>query len=130
MHGFGIATGLEGFALDSAHPGPMMNWRYEIDHLHAVSPGARLTFSVTGHGAGILLLCGPDSGIFEYSLNGQAFNRVNVFDEWCLLAYRPIIAMFPIQEQAAEMRITIRNTALKDERSTGTGLRIMRFLSY
>jgi acyl-CoA thioesterase-1 len=129
MSSFRIADGLNGFAVDDAYPGPMMNWRYEIDHLRADELGASLTFSVTGRSAGILLLCGPDSGIFEYSLNGNSFSKVNLFDEWCLMAYRPVIAMFPIQEQRTNMRITVRNTALKDDRSTGTGIRILRFLS-
>jgi acyl-CoA thioesterase-1 len=129
MPSFQIAEDLNGFAVIGAYPGPMMNWRYEIDHLCADEPGASLTFSVSGRSAGILLLCGPDSGIFEYSLDGNTFNKVNLFDEWCLLAYRPVIAMFPNQEQRTNMRIAVRNTALKDERSTGTGLRILRFLS-
>ncbi|MCD9021667.1 SGNH/GDSL hydrolase family protein [Cohnella silvisoli] len=129
MPGFGIANNLNGFAVIDAYPGPMMNWRYEIDHLRADEPGASLTFSVTGRSAGILLLCGPDSGIFEYSLDGVSFQEVNLFDEWCLMAYRPVIAMFPIQEHRTDMRIVVRNTAKKDDRSTGTGLRILRFLS-
>jgi acyl-CoA thioesterase-1 len=129
MPSFRIADNLNGFILENENPGPMMNWRYEIDHLRADEPGASLTFAVTGRSAGILLLCGPDSGIFEYSLDGDSFSQVNLFDEWCLLAYRPIIAMFPILEQRKDIRITVRNTALKDERSTGTGLRILRFLS-
>ncbi|QJD86602.1 SGNH/GDSL hydrolase family protein [Cohnella herbarum] len=128
MLGLGTASELNGFAFTETYPGPMMNWRYKIDHLRADSPEASLTFSVTGRSAGLLLLCGPDTGSFEYSVNGNTFNKVNLFDEWCLLAYRPIIALFPLQEETTEIQITIRNTAIKDERSTGNGLRIMRLL--
>jgi acyl-CoA thioesterase I len=129
MLSFRIADDLNGFAVNEGYPGSMMNWRFEIDHLCTDEPGASLTFSVNGRSAGILLLCGPDSGIFEYSLDGISFREVNLFDEWCLLAYRPVIAMFTIQEERKEMQITLRNTLKKDDRSTGTGLRILRFLS-
>lgn len=128
IFGIGTAIELNGFAFTETYPGPMMNWRYKIDHLSANSPEASLTFCVSGRSAGLLLLCGQDSGIFEYSVNGNEFNKVNLFDEWCLLAYRPIISLFPLQEETTAMRVTIRNTEMKDERSTGNGLRIMRFL--
>lgn len=129
MHGLRTATESNDFILTGTYPGPMMNWRYKIDHLHSDSPDAGLTLSVTGRSAGLLLLCGPDSGIFEYSLDGITFNKVNLFDEWCLMAYRPIIVLFPLLEEATDMRIVVRNKAMKDERSTGNGLRILRILS-
>lgn len=53
---------------------------------------------------------------------------MNLFDEWCPLAFRPIIAMFPIQEQRQELRVTVRITGLKDEQSKGTSLRILKLL--
>ncbi|KUP25734.1 hypothetical protein [Paenibacillus sp. DMB5] len=83
---------------------------------------------MTGQRAGIVLLCGPDSGSFEYSLNGGVFTEVNLFDEWCPGAYRPVPFMFPVQAERALMRITIRNTGRRDSRSTGTGLRVLKLL--
>jgi len=129
MQGFQAANSLEGFTVVSVEPGAMMNWRYQIDHLHTEKPGASLTFSVTGQGAGLLLLHGPDSGIFEYSLDGASYTQMNLFDEWCVGAYRPVLAMLSLQPERSDFRVTIRNTALKDERSTGTGLRILKLLS-
>ncbi|TFE26640.1 SGNH/GDSL hydrolase family protein [Cohnella luojiensis] len=125
-----FADVLDGFSVKGDAPGPLMNWRYRIVHLHAEEPGASLSFSVSGRGAGILLLHGPDSGIFEYSLDGVEYHEVNLFDEWCLMAYRPIIAMFPNLPERENARITIRHTARKDIRSKGTDIRILRFLNY
>ncbi|RED63192.1 SGNH/GDSL hydrolase family protein [Cohnella lupini] len=130
MLDFRAAEHSDGFVLKLAEPGPMMNWRYGIEHLHAEDPGATLTFPVTGKGAGLLLLHGPDSGIFEYSLDGTEFHEVNLFDEWCLIAYRPIIATFPSLLERNDARITIRHTGRKDARSKGADIRILRFLNH
>jgi lysophospholipase L1-like esterase len=124
------AESSDGFVLKMAEPGPMMNWRYGIDHLHAMDPGASLAFSVSGRGAGLLLLHGPDSGIFEYSLDGEHYREINLFDEWCLNAYRPIIATFPNFTERDSVQITIRHTGKKDARSKGTDIRILRMLSF
>ncbi|WP_169088270.1 SGNH/GDSL hydrolase family protein [Paenibacillus sp. PL91] len=119
----------EGFSLMNIQPEPLINWRYPAEHLFTDREGASLSFAVNGRSAGILLLCGPDTGIFEYSLNGLTFNQVQLFDDWCLGAYRPVIAMFPLPEEEQIMQITVRNTSLKDGRSTGTCLRILRIFS-
>lgn len=70
----------------------LMNWCYATDHRYSDHPNASFTFTVEGQGGGLLLLCGPDTGIFEYSINGGSIVRVNPFDEWCLNAYRPVSA--------------------------------------
>jgi acyl-CoA thioesterase-1 len=119
----------EGFIPIAVKPDPMINWRYEADHLYSNNPDAWLTFTVKGQGTGLLLFCGPDTGIFEYSVDGSPFLRVNLFDDWCLGAFRPIIALFPIEKKRGTRRVTIRNTDAKDPRSTGTNLRILKLLT-
>ncbi|WP_054025240.1 SGNH/GDSL hydrolase family protein [Bacillus sp. FJAT-28004] len=119
----------DGFILKEAQPEPLINWRYHSEHLFTEIKEASLSFTVNGRSAGLLLLCGPDTGIFEYSLNGLIFNQVQLFDDWCLGAFRPVIAMFPLQPDNHNMRITVRNTGLKDERSTGTSVRVLKVLS-
>ncbi|WP_053374016.1 SGNH/GDSL hydrolase family protein [Paenibacillus sp. FJAT-27812] len=118
-----------GFMLMKEAPEPLINWRYQGEHLYADRKGASFSFAVSGRSAGLLLLCGPDTGIFEYSLDGLTFNEVQLFDEWCLGAFRPVIAMFPLSPHGQTLQITVRNTDRKDERSTGTGLRILKVLS-
>jgi lysophospholipase L1-like esterase len=119
----------EDFMLVKEPPKPLINWRYQGEHLYADRKGASLSFAVSGRSAGLLLLCGPDTGIFEYSLDGLTFNQVQLFDEWCLGAFRPVMAMFPLPAHGQTAQITVRNTDLKDERSKGTGLRILKVLS-
>jgi acyl-CoA thioesterase-1 len=120
----------EGFIICEKAPDPLINWRYPSEHLYTETSGSFFSFTVSGRGAGLLLLCGPDSGIFEYSLDGTAFIPVNLFDEWCLKFYRPVIAIFPFPEERKNLRVTIRNTGGKDERSRGTSLRILALLSH
>ncbi|QSF46404.1 SGNH/GDSL hydrolase family protein [Paenibacillus tianjinensis] len=107
---------------------PLMNWRFSTEHKAAEQPGAELSFTVTGQSAGVLLLYGPDSGIFEYSVNGEPFTPVNLFDDWCLNAYRPIPALFPVRTTHGPLSIVIRSTGQKDVNSKGTGLRVLKLL--
>ncbi|WP_438347695.1 SGNH/GDSL hydrolase family protein [Paenibacillus sp. FA6] len=116
----------EGFQISQLEAEPLMNWRFDTEHLLTSAAEASLRFTVDGQSAGICILCGPDTGIFEYALDDGAFQPVNLFDDWCTMAYRPVILMFPIQKERKNITITIRNTSRKDDRSTGTGLRIMK----
>jgi lysophospholipase L1-like esterase len=125
------AKHMNGFQFKTLDSEPLMNWRFSTEHLYTDAPNAELAFTVDGQGAGLLLLCGPDSGIFEYSLDGFTFHPINLFDDWCLQAFRPVIALFPNHKgKRSRMKIVIRNTNMKDERSTGTTLRIMKFLCH
>lgn len=118
-----------GFRIQELQPGePLMNWRFSTEHAYTDDPQAEFSFMVTGQGAGLVLLYGPDSGIVEYSLNGGPYAEINLFDDWCLNAYRPILALFPVQEKRGVLQVTIRNTVHKDSRSTGTGLRVLKLL--
>ncbi|MCV4230718.1 SGNH/GDSL hydrolase family protein [Virgibacillus sp. LDC1] len=107
----------------------LMNWRYATEHRYSDHPNASFTFTVEGQSGGLLLLCGPDTGIFEYSINGQSFVRVNPFDEWCLNAYRPVSVHFPRHHLRGPISIMVRNTGLKDKRSQGTGMRVLKLLA-
>ncbi|SET68167.1 SGNH/GDSL hydrolase family protein [Paenibacillus sp. NFR01] len=107
---------------------PLMNWRFSTEHRAAELPGAEFSWSATGQSAGVLLLYGPDSGIFEYSVNGEPFTQINLFDDWCLNAYRPIPALFPVRATRGPLAVVIRSTESKDARSKGTGLRVLKLL--
>ncbi|MEC0201213.1 SGNH/GDSL hydrolase family protein [Paenibacillus lautus] len=107
----------------------LMNWRYATEHRYSDHPNASFTFTVEGQSGGLLLLCGPDTGILEYSINGGSFVRVNPFDEWCLNAYRPVSIHFPRLRVRGPISIVVRNTGLKDKRSLGTGMRVLKLLA-
>jgi acyl-CoA thioesterase I len=130
MVDFSQAERLTGLERKGLKPEPLINWRYDPEHLYTDLPGASFSFTIEGQSAGLLLLCGPDTGIFEYSIDdGNSFHPVNLFDGWCENLFRPIIALFPIQDDRKSMRVTIRNTAMKDDRSAGTTLRVLKLLS-
>nr|WP_036718483.1 SGNH/GDSL hydrolase family protein [Paenibacillus sp. JCM 10914] len=119
----------EDFCIQELQPEKaLMNWRYSTEHRYSDHPQAALDFAAEGQCAGLLLLCGPDTGIFEYSVNGEPFVQVNPFDEWCLHAYRPVPVIFPIQNKRGPIFITVRNTAYKDHRSRGMELRVLKLL--
>lgn len=128
MTDFRRADHLTGFLVKEIKDEPLMNWRFNSEHLYTGIQNASLSFMATGQSAGLLLLCGPDTGIFEYSIDGVSFHQVNLFDKWCLIAYRPVIVIFSLHAGNTSTRITIRNSGLKDEQSSGTGLRILKLL--
>ncbi|QUL56475.1 SGNH/GDSL hydrolase family protein [Paenibacillus tritici] len=117
------------FRVQELQPGePLMNWRFATAHACTEDPQAEFTFTVTGQGAGLVLLYGPDSGILEYSLNGGPYTEINLFDDWCPGAYRPVLALFPVQTERGVLQIAVRNTGRRDSRSTGNGLRVLGLL--
>lgn len=118
-----------GFVRDTLNGLPLMNWRYDTAHLRALSEDAAMTFTVDGWHAGIVLLCGPDTGSFEYSVDGGACHEVDLFDEWCEMAYRPVPFWLPDRDRPGRMTVTVRPTGRADPRSRGAGLRILRLLS-
>ena len=65
----------------------------------------------------------------EYSINGGSIVRVNPFVEWCLNAYRPVSVHFPRLQARGPISIMVRNTGLKDKRSQGTGMRVLKLLA-
>lgn len=123
-----LADSMTGFCFKELELEPLMNWRYNKEYLYADDRDAKFSFIVFGQSAGLLLFCGPDTGIFEYGLDGMPFQQVNLFDDWCLQAYRPVIVMFPSHGQHGDRQITVRPTGMRDERSKGTGIRIMKIL--
>jgi len=123
------AVDARGFVRDTLDGLPLMNWRYDTAHLRALSVDAALTFTVDGWRAGIVLLCGPDTGSFEYSVDGGAFHEVDLFDEWCEMAYRPVPFWLPERDRPGRTTVTVRPTGRSDPRSKGAGLRILKLLS-
>ncbi|MCL6457578.1 MAG: SGNH/GDSL hydrolase family protein, partial [Gorillibacterium sp.] len=120
MRDFRLADQQVGFELTELKAEPLMNWRYSTEHLYASSADASLSFTATGQSVGLLLLCGPDTGVFEYSVNSADYTQVNLFDEWCLLAFRPVIAVFPLLKERGSIQVTVRATKMKHDQSTGT----------
>ncbi|WP_145028921.1 SGNH/GDSL hydrolase family protein [Paenibacillus sp. Y412MC10] len=119
-----------GFDYNGLQHKPVMNWRYDDGHLEALNERASLSYIVTGRGTGLCLFMGPDSGILEYAVNGGPFQEVNLFDDWCKLAYRPVIIMLASGSEPAEMQVEVRNTGRKDVESLGTRLHVLQILSH
>ena len=121
---------LQGFTIRRLEREPLMNWRFDTEHGYAEGSGSEtFSFVTEGRRAGVVLLHGPDSGIFEYSYDGETFCEVDLFDDWCLGAYRPVLAMFPYQQERGPLHVTIRCTGRRNVQSKGTTIRILKLLS-
>ncbi|MBB6674688.1 SGNH/GDSL hydrolase family protein [Cohnella nanjingensis] len=127
MRGFETAAEIRGFERRETQPGPMINWRYEGAHLvSGDAEGAEIVWHVRGRSAGLLMFCGPDTGMLEYAVNGEAYAPLNPFDDWCMNVYRPVIATFALPEGGAVSRVSVRPSRQRDARSRGHALRIVR----
>lgn len=111
-------------------PDNTVNWRYPAGHWSGEGDGAEIVFETHGRGAGLLLLCGPDTGKISYSVNGEPFRVYDPFDEWCPLFYRPVVATLADSAVAGPLRVTVRGTRERNEDSTGYCLRVLGLLHY
>ncbi len=96
-------------------------------YLEALTPGAELTFAFNGTAIGIYCLCGPDAGIVEYSIDGAPFVPYDLYTRWSGNLYIPWVHMFATTLKPGKHKITMRMSANKNPKSTGTACQIYYF---
>lgn len=104
------------------------NWEPPVDIFLGEKPGTEFQFRFTGTAVGISLLAGMDTGDIEVSIDGGAFQTIQLFDRYCLKFYRPIIVMFSEQLDRCEHTVKIRISTEKHEMSRGYAIRILKLL--
>jgi len=97
--------------------------------LCADSPGAELTLDFEGTAVGAYLLAGPDAGIVEASIDGQPYNKLNLYHHFSKGLHYPRTVMFATDLKPGQHKLTLRTTAEKDHRSLGNALRVLEFVA-
>jgi lysophospholipase L1-like esterase len=93
----------------------------------ATQPGAKLTLPFTGRAIGIYLLAGPDAGIVEASVDGAAAKRFDLYHAYSGGLHYPYTRVFDGDLSAGPHVLTLTLTAGRNEKSTGTAARILKF---
>lgn len=109
-------------------PDNTVNWRYPAGHWHGEGSEASFAIETYGKGAGLLLLCGPDSGAFECAVNGGAYHRYDPYDEWCPHFYRPVMVPIADLDAPGPIEIAVRGVDRVDDPARGNSLRLLGWL--
>lgn len=109
-------------------PDNTVNWRYPAGHWHGEGSEASFAFETYGREAGLLLLCGPDAGAFECSVNGGAYRSYDPYDEWCPHFYRPVMVPIAALDAPGPIDIAVRGLDRVDDPAKGNALRVLGWL--
>ncbi|HWE02357.1 MAG TPA: SGNH/GDSL hydrolase family protein [Tepidisphaeraceae bacterium] len=98
-----------------------------IPMLTATELGAELTLKFDGTAIGAYVVAGPDAGIVEGSIDGMAFEPVDLFHRFSRGLHYPRTVMFAADLKKGEHTLTLRMS--KETRSAGHAARIMDFVA-
>jgi len=96
-----------------------------ITMLSATEPGAELTLKFEGTAIGAYVVAGPDAGIVEGSVDGVAFEPVDLFHRFSRGLHYPRTVMFAADLKKGEHTLILRIS--KETKSAGHAARIMDF---
>ena len=96
--------------------------------LIADQAGAEMKLNFSGTAIGICLVAGPDAGIIEYSIDGAAFKKTDLYTQWSGGIHLPWYIMLNDELQDKKHSITIRTSSEKNTNSKGNACRILHFL--
>lgn len=105
-------------------------WVGQFDHVAvADAPGATLALDFTGGMAGIFIVLGPDTGAFEYRIDGGVWKKCDPFDQWAKDYYRPSSRTLEDNLTPGKHRLEIRTLAEHHADSKGSVTRLGYFLT-
>lgn len=99
-----------------------------IPALVAEVPGAEMKLDFGGKAIGICVVSGPDTGMIEYSIDGGAFKKLDLYTQWSGGLHLPWYLILDDQLQDKKHSVLIRIAAEKNINSKGNVCRILHFL--
>jgi sialidase-1 len=100
----------------------------DIPAMVAEVSGAELKLDFIGRAIGICIASGPDAGMIEYSIDGAAFKKIDLYTQWSAGLHLPWYVMLNDELQDKKHTVTIRTLVEKNEKSKGNACRILHFL--
>jgi len=100
-----------------------------VPMLLSEKPGSECRFRFEGTAAGIFVAAGPDAGTAEFSFDGAAWRRRNLFTEWSPTLHIPWAHVLDGDLALGPHELRMRVSAEKDARSIGTAVRIVNLLA-
>ena len=108
-----------------ALPGAKRERFLGIANLYADQPGAEVTVSFTGKVIGFYLTAGPDAGILEYSIDGGAFQKQDLYHHYSSGLHYPRSVILADELSAGAHTAVLRISAEKNEKSKGHAARLI-----
>lgn len=100
----------------------------EIPAMLAEVPGAEMKLEFTGKAIGICIASGPDAGMIEYSIDGSAFKKIDLYTQWSGGLHLPWYVMLNDELEDKKHTLMIRTLSEKNSKSKGNACRILHFL--
>ncbi len=98
-----------------------------IPLLCATEPGSETTINFNGQAIGAYVVAGPDAGIVEASIDGGAFNYVDLFHRFSKGLHYPRTVMFAADLPAGDHVLKLRISDAANRDSKGHAARIIQF---
>lgn len=99
-----------------------------VPMLVADEPGATLTYTFRGSAIGIAVAAGPDAGTIEYSIDGSAPKKLDLFTAWSSGLYLPWYYICKADLSLKKHVISIKISEDKNENSHGHACIIKNFV--
>jgi sialidase-1 len=91
-------------------------------------PGAEMKLDFSGTAIGICIVSGPDAGMIEYSIDGEAFKKKDLYTQWSGELHLPWYLILNDELQDKKHSVIIRILSEKNNDSKGNACRILHFL--
>jgi lysophospholipase L1-like esterase len=98
-----------------------------IPMLSAVAPGAELTLDFEGTAVGAYVVAGPDAGMLDGSVDGDAFKPVNLYHTYSKGLHYPRTVLFTTDLRPGKHTLVLR--VANDTTSAGHAARIIHFVA-
>lgn len=89
-----------------------------VPMLCADKPGATLTYTFKGKAVGLFMVCGPASGILEYSVDGGAVRKLDTYTQWSKHLYLPWL--YVLEAELNPKKSHTITLTLSGERNSGS----------
>lgn len=100
----------------------------DIPAMVAEVSGAEMKLDFKGKAIGICIASGPDAGMIEYSIDGAAFKKIDLYTQWSGGLHLPWYVMLNNELDAKKHTVIIRTLSEKNNKSKGNACRILHFL--
>jgi len=91
-------------------------------------PGSEMKLDFSGTAIGICIVSGPDAGMIEYSIDGAAFKKSDLYTQWSGGIHLPWYLILNDELQDKKHSVIIRTISEKNSNSKGNACRILHFL--
>jgi sialidase-1 len=126
------ATNLSGFKTEA-------NWKpvgkvptragfVDVPMLTSDTAGSSFTFNFKGRAVGIAIISGPDAGKIAYTIDGKDPKTLDLFTPWSMQLHLPWYLMLADELRSGKHTLKLTLLPEKNEKSTGSALRIVHFL--